>query len=113
MVDDALMGVTEVMRGSDLLLSSAQQIYLYRLLGYEPPVFAHVPLVCNGAGVRLSKRDEGVSMEDLRRRYTPAELLGLIARMAGLAPDASPKTLAQLKTLYDKELIPHDDTIGI
>jgi len=112
-VDDALMGVTEVMRGSDLLLSSAQQIYLYRLLGYEPPVFAHVPLVCNGAGVRLSKRDEGVSMEDLRRRYTPAELLGLIARMAGLAPDASPKTLAQLKTLYDKELIPHDDTIGI
>ena len=42
-VDDALMGVKEVVRGGDLLLSSAQQIYLYRLLGTEPPEFAHVP----------------------------------------------------------------------
>ncbi|MDE5846866.1 MAG: tRNA glutamyl-Q(34) synthetase GluQRS, partial [Muribaculaceae bacterium] len=45
-VDDALMGVTEVMRGDDLLLSAAQQIYLYRLLGFDSPEFAHVPLVC-------------------------------------------------------------------
>lgn len=57
-VDDALMGVTEVMRGEDLLLSAAQQLYLYRLLGFTPPQFAHLPLVCNEKGIRLSKRDE-------------------------------------------------------
>lgn len=80
-VDDALMGVTEVMRGRDLLLSAAQQIYLYRLLGYPAPEFAHLPLVCNDRGVRLSKRDEAMSMESLRRRHTPASLLRLLDEM--------------------------------
>ncbi len=95
-VDDALMGVTEVLRGDDLLLSAAQQIYLYRLLGYEPPEFAHVPLVCNEAGIRLSKRDHSLSMEYLRAHHTPEEILGMAAHRAGLIPTTAPISLKEL-----------------
>lgn len=77
-VDDALMGVTEVMRGRDLLLSAAQQIFLYELLGFPVPEFAHLPLITNEQGVRLSKRDASMSMEYLRRRHTPSSLRELI-----------------------------------
>ncbi|MCM1336928.1 MAG: tRNA glutamyl-Q(34) synthetase GluQRS [Candidatus Amulumruptor caecigallinarius] len=83
-VDDALMGVTEVVRGDDLLLSTAQQIYLYELFGYAIPEFAHLPLLCNEAGQRLSKRDASLSMEQLRRDFTPERLIGHIAHLAGI-----------------------------
>lgn len=59
-VDDALMGVTEVVRGRDLLLSSPQQIYLAGQLGFRSPRFIHHPLLCNEAGQRLSKRDRSL-----------------------------------------------------
>ncbi len=110
-VDDATMGVTEVMRGNDLLLSSAQQIYLYRLLGYEPPRFAHLPLIVNDTGVRLSKRDSSLSMAELRRRYTAPELIGLIARMAGLTPDAAPITPRDLIPAFNPAAIPATESI--
>lgn len=99
-VDDALMGVTEVMRGHDLLLSSAQQIYLYRLLGHIPPQFAHLPLICNAEGQRLSKRDSSQSMEYLRAHCSPEEVLGQVACMAGLHPSRSPISLKELLLLY-------------
>ncbi len=70
-VDDALMGVTEVVRGEDLLLSSAQQIYLYELLGYPIPEFAHIPLLRNDAGQRLAKRDTSASLAALRPTHSP------------------------------------------
>lgn len=95
-MDDALMGVTEVVRGNDLLLSAAQQIYLYELLGYPVPEFAHLPLICNDQGVRLSKRDSSLSMKALRSTHTPEQLLGRIAALAGLQPDPSPTTLNEL-----------------
>ncbi len=95
-VDDALMGVTEVMRGDDLLLSAAQQIYLYRLLGYVPPEFAHVPLVCNEAGIRLSKRDKSLSMEYLRAHHSPEEIIGMVAHRAGMTPTPAPISLQEL-----------------
>ena len=98
-VDDALMGVTEVMRGDDLLLSAAQQIYLYRLLGFDPPEFAHVPLVCNEQGIRLSKRDRSLSMEYLREHHTPEEVLGIAAHRAGLIPSPFPISLPALLQL--------------
>lgn len=94
--DDALMGVTEVVRGNDLLLSAAQQTWLFRLLGWRAPEYAHIPLVCNAEGRRLSKRDASAGMEELRRRFTPEALTGLLARMAGLRPDASPCAPASL-----------------
>lgn len=99
-VDDALMGVTEVMRGEDLLLSAAQQLYLYRLLGFTPPQFAHLPLVCNEKGIRLSKRDESLSMESLRRNNSPEEILGKIACMASLISRPEPMSLKELMQLY-------------
>lgn len=102
-VDDALMGVTEVMRGDDLLLSAAQQIYLYQLLGYAAPEFAHVPLVKNEAGVRLSKRDRSLSMEYLRRHHSPQEVLGIAASSANLISAPMPVTLQQL--LADNSLL--------
>lgn len=77
-VDDALMGVTEVVRGRDLLLSAAQQLYLYDLLGLPAPEFAHIPLICNDQGIRLSKRDASMGMDMLRRRHTPSSLRALL-----------------------------------
>lgn len=95
-VDDAAMGITEVVRGADLLLSSPQQIYLYGLLGAKAPEFAHLPLICNGDGIRLSKRDRGVGMAELRVAHTPEEVIGKVAHLAGLIPEEAPVGLADL-----------------
>ncbi len=95
-VDDALMGVTEVMRGDDLLLSAAQQIYLYELLGFKVPEFAHVPLITNDAGIRLSKRDKSLSMDALRRQYTSRKILGQVAYRAGLQSSEAPIAISDL-----------------
>lgn len=100
-VDDAEMGITEVLRGNDLLLSAAQQIYLYRLLGYDVPEFVHTPLVCNADGIRLSKRDKSLGMEELRKKYASEEILGQIAYKAGLTETASPCTLSYLTAIFD------------
>lgn len=107
-VDDALMGVTEVVRGSDLLLSSAQQIYLYDLLGYPAPQFAHVPLLCNEKGIRLSKRDSSLSMEELRKEYTPSHLIGQLAYIAGILPEPFPISAQGLLPLFSwSAILPH------
>lgn len=89
-VDDALMGINEVVRGRDLLLSSPQQIYLARQLGFTPPRFTHLPLLCNSAGQRLSKRDRSLDMESLRAHYSPQQIIGMLAHAAGLQTDDSP-----------------------
>lgn len=89
-VDDALMGINEVVRGRDLLLSSPQQIYLAQQFGFTPPRFTHLPLLCNTAGQRLSKRDKSLDMGCLRQSFTPNQIIGLLAHAAGLqlTPDA-------------------------
>lgn len=109
--DDALMGVTTVVRGCDLLLSAAQQTYLYGLLGLPAPQFIHLPLLCNAAGQRLSKRDASLSMEHLRARHTPGEVIGMIARMAGLVPDSSPISPANLLETFDPSMIKAEEKI--
>jgi glutamyl-tRNA synthetase len=86
-VDDALMGVSEVVRGRDLLLSSPQQMYVAEVLGLPSPRFIHLPLLCNEAGQRLSKRDSSLDMEQLRRHYTPGEIIGKLAGLAALWPE--------------------------
>lgn len=95
-VDDALMGVTEVVRGEDLLLSTAQQIYLYRLLGFEVPEFAHFPLIRNNAGQRLSKRDKSSDLGYLFERFSPEEIIGEAAYLVGLRPTSAPVTPQEL-----------------
>ncbi|MDE7402394.1 MAG: tRNA glutamyl-Q(34) synthetase GluQRS [Muribaculaceae bacterium] len=99
-IDDALMGVTEVVRGSDLLLSSAQQIYLFGLLGYPAPEFGHVPLICNSRGIRLSKRDQSMSMGELRKQYKPEEIIGMLAGTLGLTSTEKPISAAELATQF-------------
>lgn len=98
-VDDALMGVNQVVRGRDLLGSSARQTYLARALGYEPPSYGHVPLLVAPDGRRLSKRDLDLDLGALRDRgVPPARVTGVLAWAAGLleAPDeATPEELVE------------------
>lgn len=75
-VDDALMDVTEVVRGADLLVSTARQILLYRALGWESPAFYHCPLMMDEKGVRLAKRNDALSLRTLREQgRKPEEFL--------------------------------------
>ncbi|MCD6051745.1 MAG: Glutamate--tRNA ligase [Verrucomicrobia bacterium] len=75
-VDDALMGVTEVVRGVDLLVSTARQILLFRALSWEPPAFFHCPLLTDEHGVRLAKRNDALSLRTLREQgREPRELI--------------------------------------
>lgn len=95
--DDALGGITQVVRGCDLLPSTPRQIWLGRELGFVQPVYYHVPLLVAPDGRRLSKRERDLDMEHLRRRYTPEQLTGRLAFLAGLRPEVSavaPKELA-------------------
>jgi glutamyl-tRNA synthetase len=64
--DDIAMGITEVVRGEDLLLSTARQLLIYRTLGATPPAFYHCPLVLDECGNRLAKRDNAQSLRELR-----------------------------------------------
>jgi len=95
--DDALGGITQVVRGCDLLPSTPRQIWLGRELGFVQPAYYHVPLLVAPDGRRLSKRERDLDMEHLRRRYTPEQLTGRLAFLAGLRPKVSavaPKELA-------------------
>jgi glutamyl-tRNA synthetase len=84
-VDDAAMGISDVVRGDDLLPSTARQILLYRALDLPPPRFAHVPLVVGEDGTRLAKRHGAPSLGDLRDRGAdPREVLALLADISGL-----------------------------
>ena len=108
-VDDAEMGITEVVRGSDLLLSSPQQIYLAELLGYPLPSFIHLPLLCNAQGQRLSKRDKSLDMEALRADFTAEEIIGRLAFLTGLKADDAPCTAEELLTLFAWNKVPCND----
>ena len=83
-VDDGVTGVTQVLRGADLLPSTARQILLHRLLGQPEPRWAHVPLVLAQDGQRLAKRDRSLSLAALRSAGANArEVVGRLARMSG------------------------------
>jgi glutamyl-tRNA synthetase len=74
-VDDAAMGITEVVRGADLITSTARQLLLYEAMGFAPPAFFHCPLVTDARGVRLAKRDQATSLRTLREQgWSPAAL---------------------------------------
>lgn len=104
--DDAAMGVTEVVRGSDLLASTAQQIFLYHLLGCTAPQFGHIPLLCNAEGRRLSKRDASLSLESMRKCHTAEEIAGRLGWLLGLIPTPESCTPQELLPLFDWQRIP-------
>lgn len=108
-VDDARMGVTEVVRGADLLSSTARQLYLYRLLGLKAPHFAHCPLLLAADGRRLSKRDGDQSLENLRGKYTAPEIVGKLAWLYGIQPEPAPRTPESLLAEFDWAKVPKAD----
>lgn len=99
--DDACMGITEVVRGQDLLSSTPRQIYLQRLLGVKTPSYYHIPLLVNEQGMRLSKREKSLDMQELRKRYAPSELLGELAALCGLQQKPYAKTPQELAAVFD------------
>lgn len=95
-VDDALTGVNTIVRGDDLLLSTALQRYVVRLLRLPlPNTYVHLPLLRNEAGVRLSKRDGAMSMDYLRTHSTPHDIIARLATLAGLNPEQAIALLNQ------------------
>ena len=95
--DDHAMGVTEVLRGDDLLPSAFRQLELYEFFGWTPPTFAHVPLVIGTDGRRLAKRHGDTRLSTLRAQGVRAEsLLGLLAQSCGLRETADPTTAREL-----------------
>lgn len=101
-VDDLAMGIDHVVRGADLLPSTARQLMLARALGGEPPSYLHAPLVVGPDGARLAKRARGVSVRDHRDDGLRGEqLLGRVAAMLGLA-DGEATTPRALLSSYDR-----------
>lgn len=92
-VDDALQGVTHVVRGADLLNSTTRQIYLQQRLGYSTPVYAHIPLVMNAHGQKLSKQNLATSIADTPVCATLYQALTFLqqsppAKMKNATPEA-------------------------
>ena len=108
-VDDAAMGITEVVRGADLLDSTPRQLYLYQLLDLPAPEFYHFPLLLSADGRRLSKRNADAGLDVLRDRATPAEVLGKLAYLAGFNPSAEPRTAEQLLADFAWDKVPRED----
>ena len=82
--DDAQAGVTQVVRGRDLLSSVPRQMYLQRMLGFQTPQYYHVPLLVAQDGRRLSKREHDLDLGALQGRFTPEQLVGWLSYLAGL-----------------------------
>lgn len=101
-VDDALSGVTEVVRGSDLISSAPRQIWLYKTLGFAFPRYAHIPLLTAKDGRRLSKRDgDGDTLAEIKERKSPKEIIGALAFSCGLIERCEPVSLEELIGVFD------------
>ena len=107
--DDAEGGVTEVVRGRDLLSSTPRQIWLQRMLGFPEPEYCHVPLLVAPDGRRLSKRERDLDLGALRQLYTPEELLGKLAALANLQPEAAPVRAWELVSRFLWDCVPCDN----
>ena len=83
-VDDGEAGVTEVVRGMDLLSSAPRQMYLQELFGFPHPEYGHVPMLLAPDGRRLSKRDRDLDLGELRKHIKPEQLIGTLAYASGL-----------------------------
>ena len=106
-VDDAAQGVTEVIRGDDLIPSTPRQLLLYRALGLTPPRFTHVPLVVGPDGRRLAKRHGDTRLSALRAAgVAPEQLLGLLAWSCGWLPQIEPIAPRDLVPLFRLDAIP-------
>lgn len=111
-VDDGEAGVTEVVRGMDLLSSAPRQMYLQELFGFSHPAYAHVPMLLAPDGRRLSKRDRDLDLGVLRKRMTSQQLLGKLAFAAGLMETDAPISAPELASVFTWDKI-KDDSVYI
>ena len=109
--DDAAQGITTVVRGRDLLSSTPRQIWLFSLLGKQPPSYLHVPLLMAPDGRRLSKRERDKELGAMLEHLSPGEIIGRLAFLLGIAPDPSPRMPGDLLPCYRRERIPTDDIV--
>ena len=107
-VDDGEAGVTEVVRGMDLLSSAPRQMYLQELLGFSHPEYGHVPMLLAPDGRRLSKRDKDLDQGELRKRLTPEQLIGNLAYAAGLTETYEPVSARELAQHFCWNLLKGD-----
>ena len=106
-IDDADMGVTEVVRGDDLLPTTPRQMYLFDLLGLEPPSYAHVPLVLTHSGDRLAKRDGAVTLDDrLALGESELDVLNHLLSSLQLRNIESLGELDQIARYFDPSALP-------
>ena len=110
-LDDALMGVSEIVRSRDLLASAPWQILVQRLFGREPGVYIHIPMLLDEEGKRMAKRDFSLSLREIRRRYTAEETLGALAFLAGLIEEPAPCRIGELVPLFTWERLPREDIV--
>ena len=95
-VDDGEAGVTEVVRGMDLLSSAPRQMYLQELFGFPHPEYGHIPMLMAEDGRRLSKRDKDLDLGELQKRITAEQLIGNLAYASGLIDRQIPVSAAEL-----------------
>lgn len=120
-VDDLAMRIDEVVRGADLLDSTARQIQLIEALGGSPPVYAHVPIVVNAQGEKLSKRDQGLTLSSLREAgAAPEAVVGQLAASLGLIDPPDPcrpgdllRNFAWEKIRKEPWVLPEDFTAAL
>ncbi|MGZ6983125.1 MAG: glutamate--tRNA ligase family protein, partial [Ilumatobacteraceae bacterium] len=106
-VDDAAQGVTDVVRGDDLLATTSRQIELHRLLGLPVPRYAHVPLVLAPDGTRLAKRHGAVTLDDLAARgASPGDVCARLAASLGIDTDGQAVMAGDLLDRFAPELMP-------
>ena len=111
-VDDGLMGVTEIVRGQDLLSSAPLQKYLFTTLGFPVPDFFHLPLLINGQGERLAKRDLAADMSTVKAKFPrPEQVIGYLGYLAGQLDKPEALTAAELATVFDPAKLPVKDIV--
>jgi len=111
-VDDGAMGITHVIRGTDLLDSTARQIWLHQTLGFASPAFGHVPLLIDRDGHRLSKRHAALAVAELRAAgKRPTEIVGWLAHWAGLQPRPSVVQPQELIGALNLAALPQHDIV--
>ena len=108
-VDDGEAGVTEVVRGVDLLSSAPRQMYLQELFGFAHPAYGHVPLLLAPDGRRLSKRDRDLDLGQLRTWLKPEELIGSLAHTCGLLGEYTPISARELCSEFSWEKLKKED----
>ena len=108
-VDDGEAGVTEVVRGMDLLSSAPRQMYLQELFGFSHPEYAHVPMLMAEDGRRLSKRDRDLDLGEIQKRMKPEQLIGNLAFAAGILDQNVPVSAAELAKAFSWNRVSRED----